>query len=109
MTRIAIARKAKGMSQKELACELKVSCPTVSDWENGKKNPSISNLQRLAKVLDVSVDYLLGRNASIEKELTVISDDELDKELAQLLNALPPEKRQQIVDFARFLNHSDNT
>lgn len=73
MNRISEARKRAGLSQKQLAHELKVSCPTVSEWESGKKTPNSANLQRLSVILNSTVDYLLG-NESLQNEYTVLSD-----------------------------------
>lgn len=55
------ARRASGLSQKEVAISLGVSSPTVSDWERERKYPSIENLKQLSDLLSVSVDYLLCR------------------------------------------------
>lgn len=60
MNSIKIARTNAGLSQKEVAITLGVSVPTVSDWESGKKFPSGKNLVKLAQLLKVSTDYLLG-------------------------------------------------
>ena len=46
-------RKKKGIQQKELALEIGVSIPTVSEWETGKKDPSGERLRKLAKYFDV--------------------------------------------------------
>lgn len=61
MNNIESARNAKGMSQKELAITLNVSQPTVSNWEADRKQPVGKNLLALSDVLDVPVDYILGR------------------------------------------------
>ena len=53
-------RKAKGLSQEELAVKLHVVRQTVSKWENGLSVPDADVLIRLANVLDVSVSQLLG-------------------------------------------------
>ena len=60
MNRIKKARESAGMSQKEVALSLKVSAPTVSEWESGKKNPSTRNMAELSKLFRVPIDYLLG-------------------------------------------------
>lgn len=59
MTNIKKSREKAGLSQKYVALSLGVSAPTVSDWENGKINPSIKNLKSLASLFGVSIDYLL--------------------------------------------------
>ena len=61
MNNIKKAREAAGFSQKQVALTLHVSAPTVSDWESGKMNPSVTNLKELARLFKVSTDYLLGQ------------------------------------------------
>lgn len=54
------ARKAKGLSQEELAVKLNVVRQTVSKWENGLSVPDSNLLISLAAELDTSVSSLLG-------------------------------------------------
>ena len=58
-SRIAGARKAKGMTQEELANILGVSSQAVSKWENDASCPDISLFPRLAKELGLTTDELL--------------------------------------------------
>lgn len=58
--RICELRTALGWSQVELAKRLKVAKQTVSNWENENIQPSIEMLIRLAKMFNVTTDYLLG-------------------------------------------------
>lgn len=60
MNRIKEARTAAGLSQKYVAFALGVAGPSVSNWENGKTQPTPENLKALSNLLGVSVDYLLG-------------------------------------------------
>ena len=53
-------RKAKGLSQEELAIKLNVVRQTVSKWEKGLSVPDSSMLVLLAEELDTSVSTLLG-------------------------------------------------
>lgn len=57
--RIAKFRKAKGMTQEELANILGVSSQAVSKWENDASCPDISLLPRLCKALGITSDELL--------------------------------------------------
>ncbi len=63
--RIKEARVKAGLSQKEAAISLHVSGPTVSEWESGKKTPSTDKVIKMAKLFNVSTDYLLGRTIEI--------------------------------------------
>ena len=54
------ARKAKGLSQEELAIKLNVVRQTISKWETGETIPDIDSLKKLAVLLDFSIDNALG-------------------------------------------------
>lgn len=58
--KIASLRKAKGMTQEQLAEQCSVSAQAVSKWENNLTAPDISLLPRLSGLFGVSVDELLG-------------------------------------------------
>lgn len=53
------ARKAKGISQEELAIKLNVVRQTVSKWEKGLSVPDADLLIRISDLLEVSVNDLL--------------------------------------------------
>ena len=48
------------MTQKDLADKLTVTVQAVSKWENFRCYPDIQLLPRIAKILDVTLDELLG-------------------------------------------------
>ena len=54
-------RKAKGVTQEELAEILGVERSTVGKYESTETIPSVDVLNRIASYFDVSIDYLLGR------------------------------------------------
>lgn len=53
-------RKAKHISQSVIAEKLNVSQRTISHYENGTCQPSIEGLIKLADLLEVSIDELVG-------------------------------------------------
>ena len=57
--RLKELRKAKGLSQTQLANELGMIHQTYSNYENEKREPNIATLIKLADYFDVSVDYLI--------------------------------------------------
>jgi class 3 adenylate cyclase len=59
-TRIRERRERLGLTQRGLAAALQVSARAVSKWERGDSVPDVDVLVDLARLLDVSVDFLLG-------------------------------------------------
>ena len=44
----------------DVAEELGISQPAYASWERGSKKPTQENLVKIAQILNVSVDYLVG-------------------------------------------------
>lgn len=61
-------RKAKGLSQEELAARLHVVRQTISKWEKGRSVPDAELLVRLAEELDTTAAALLGPEVPPEAE-----------------------------------------
>ncbi|SHJ58747.1 DNA-binding transcriptional regulator, XRE-family HTH domain [Hathewaya proteolytica DSM 3090] len=66
--RIANLRKAKGMTQEQLANSVGVSPPAVSKWETDSSYPDIALLCPLARALDTNVDTLLHFEETLTSE-----------------------------------------
>ncbi len=49
----------KSMSQGDICRELRLDRAYISNIENGKQNLTLSTMEKIAKVLEVSVDVLL--------------------------------------------------
>lgn len=58
MERIKELRKAKKLTQAQLAKLLDVTQQTIAQWENGKTVPSDAKLEELARALETTVSYL---------------------------------------------------
>lgn len=63
-------RKEQGISQKELAAKLGVSQPSYAQYENGKRNPKMETIYKIADALEVPVSVL----CTDEKDTTLIID-----------------------------------
>lgn len=55
-----LARKMKKIALTTAAKELEVSQPTLSNWESGRKDPSIDSLVRMSRYYGMTTDFLLG-------------------------------------------------
>ena len=86
-------RKAKGMTQEELAVKLHVVRQTVSKWEKGLSVPDADVVIQLADLLGVSVHQLLGTSA--DTDTTAQLSEELARLNEQLAKKNLREKRIQ--------------
>lgn len=57
--RLIELRKAKGMSQEELAQRIGLSRQAVSKWERAESSPDIGNLVALAEIYDLTIDEIV--------------------------------------------------
>ena len=58
--RLQEIRKERNLTQKQLANKLEISIHTVASYERGKSSPDDGIMVQIAKILDISIDYLLG-------------------------------------------------
>ena len=52
-------RKQKKLNQQKVALDLNISRESLSYYENGKREPSLSLLIDMSKYFNVSIDYLI--------------------------------------------------
>lgn len=60
-SRLKELRVEKGYTRQKLADTLSVSERLISYWENGLRECDFEMLIKIADLLDVSIDYLIGR------------------------------------------------
>lgn len=58
--RIIKLRKARNITQEELAKRIGTTRSALSQYETGTRQPDYDTLQRISKFFEVSTDYLLG-------------------------------------------------
>ncbi len=71
MKTIEELRKAKGLTQLQVAYQINVTPATVSNWERGVYEPKVTQLRALARLFDVSMDgiALVGEEVGQGKAL----------------------------------------
>ncbi len=68
-TRLKELRKARGLSQREFAEKLSMSFQSISKWENDESVPNLSLIPKIASILKVSCDHLIGyENSEIQSK-----------------------------------------
>ena len=59
--RLIEERKNAKITQVKMASMLGISQPSYIRYENGTSEPNLTNLIKISDILEVSVDYLLGK------------------------------------------------
>lgn len=61
-TRLNQTRKSKGITAQQMADLLYINIRSYRAYESANRMPNLEMLVRIADILDVSIDYLLGRD-----------------------------------------------
>ena len=64
--RLRELRRARHITQLKMALDLNMSQNTISRYENGEREPGVTELIRIADYFRVSIDYLLERTDNPE-------------------------------------------
>lgn len=67
--RLKKLRKDTGLTQVDVASKMGISQQAYASWERGVKKPTQDNLVKIAQILNVSVDYLVGNSQETLGEL----------------------------------------
>lgn len=95
--RLLEARKNKGISQQELAKLAKVHFTNVGKYERGEAVPAADILNRIAKALEVTTDFLMNGTMQ-DKSAEAISDEELLSQFRKI-EKLPSDKKKLVKEF----------
>ena len=66
-------REEKNLSQQELAKKLEVAQSTIAMWEASQRTPKLGELNRLARVLNITVNRLLGQPK--DRKLEIVKNE----------------------------------
>lgn len=88
--RITHLRTSAGMSQLQLAHKIGVSASAVGMYEQGRREPCADTLVAIAKIFDVSLDYLItgeeyGENTDASKVNPMSGQEGLDRLIEHFL------------------------
>lgn len=87
--RLRTAREQRELNQTELAKLTGLQPAAIGHFEANRRKPSFANIRALAKALEVSSDYLLGRADTIRGATTAFRNEEslnhADRESIQLM------------------------
>ena len=109
MERIRVVREKRNITQIRLSIEIGVSQETISAYENGKAEPKLEKLIKIANFLNTTTDYLLGRTND-DTPLSNVVNDIADKQLEELLNnyaRLNKLQRKDLIWYSGIIENKD--
>ncbi len=77
--RLTQARKKKGISQEELALQLKTKGPVIGRYERDEMKPSIEVAANMARIIGASLDWLVGNTDAELDTHTIQRIQDIDK------------------------------
>ena len=92
MLKIRDFRKARGLTQQQLADMVGVSNVSLSNYERGAQMPDILTISKIANALGVSTDTLIGSNNDFNNEQPRTLEARI---LATGIDRLPKAQREQ--------------
>lgn len=98
--RLKAARRASGMTQKEVAEKIGVAKSTYSLYESGKRTPLVEGVKLIAKTLGVTADELLGLPQT--DEVVWLSDN--DSVIISSYRNLNADGRRRLLQYAEELS-----
>lgn len=87
-------RGQKGLLQKQVAAELGIGYTNYNKMENDNREPSVNELQQLAKLFQMTVDEILNYEEDLPNEVKV--EDKAGFEQVSLINQLDEEDKQTV-------------
>lgn len=93
--RLREVRESRGWNQAELAQRASMQPSAIAHFEAGRRKPSFDNVRRLAKILEVSADYLMGMESAVafrNEELLSTMDRQYIQDMIDRLAGLETKK-----------------
>lgn len=92
--RLQEIREDRGISRKELASKLNITVSALGMYEQGRREPNLEMLVRLADTFGVTLDFLVGRTFHDEETKNIIDALHLKNKIDKL-----PQDYKNILDF----------
>lgn len=108
--KLAELRKQRGLSQKQLADALNCSQNIISQYENGNRKPSMTQLQKISAYFGISIDELIDETAPLgvativdfepvdfQKNVKEAETKRIAEQAYSLLMKMPPEMQKAAI------------
>lgn len=92
--RLQELREDRGITRKDLAAKLNITVSALGMYEQGRREPNLEMLVRLADCFDVTLDFLVGRSFNEEETKNIIEALHLKNQIDKL-----PQGYKDIITF----------
>lgn len=92
LTRIGYVRNKANLSAREVSLRMNMSPQYVAQLESGRIVLTVEKLLKILEICNFPIDRFFSNN---------IEDYNLDKELVSLIDALPTNKKKNIIEFIK--------
>lgn len=93
-TNVKKLREQKGLLQKQVAQELGIGNSNYSKIENGVREITVRELQKLARLFDLTIDQIVNFDGDIPEEVTL--QDKSNLEQLNLIKQLDPDDQETV-------------
>ena len=87
-------REQMGLLQKQVASDLDIGYTNYNKLENGVREPSVAELQKLSKLFGISVDQIINLDESVPHEVTM--EDKSSVEQLDLIKQLDEDDKNTV-------------
>lgn len=106
INRLKECREKIGISKQEAARRIGISQPAYLRYESGDRKPSLQTTKEIARVLNTSVDYLVGNSADNNPTLIEISKDDNSElfRIVELCSQMDEAHQKKIISYINKFN-----
>ena len=101
--KIQSAREEKGLSQEQLARLIGCSQSALSNYEKGKRRLYLSQLEKMAEILDKPLDYFVETLGHNQHQPVVTDRNQSFVQIMNQLNKLTDEEIREVLNYVRYL------
>ena len=97
-------RDSKGYKDSTVAEKAKIGRSTFSDWKSGRSEPKKEKLEKIARALGISYEYLLtGIDPDYQNSIDIVSDILESRRIWNLYNDLTDDGKKKVHEYIELL------
>ena len=103
VTRINVLLAKKNISKAEFYEKCNLTSASYSNWNTGKTRPKMKNIERIARFLGVTSEYLLYGDGAEKESAPDPKTEGVDDKIVQFIRSASAEELTEILRYIDFL------